>query len=305
VEGSISHRTARELAEAQLDLITSEQMLDLGFSEKAIEHRISRRRLHPIWPGVYAVSSRRMTRNRLWMAAILACGPGAALSHGHAGALLGIAVVRGRKIDVSIPAGCDRRPKGIRVHRRKHFEVTTHRGIPVTTPACTIVDLATERSRDEVEHAISQADLTGLLKVPALVAAVQEMPRRPGLGKARQILDRRTFRLTRSQLERRFLKIVERAGLPVPETCVKVNGFEVDFYWPDLKLVVETDGLTYHRTPQQQARDLIRNQVHAASRLTPLRFSHDQIAYEPAHVEEILYMSSIVSASSPTSRNSV
>jgi very-short-patch-repair endonuclease len=299
------HRRARDLAEAQQDLITTQQMSELGFSRDAIAHRLARRRLHPLWEGVYAVGSRRMTWKRWWMAAVLRCGEGAALSHGDAAALLGIAPRRGGKIHVSVPVSRKPSGKGIRVHRRKPFEATTHHGIPVTTPACTIVDLAAERSRDEVEQAISQADLSGILKVPALVDAVQEMPRRPGLGKARQILERHTFRLTRSQLERRFLRIAKRAGLPDPQTLVKVNGFEVDFYWPDLKLVVETDGLTYHRTPQQQARDLIRDHVHAASELRPLRFTHDQISHAPGYVEKILYMSSMVNASSPTSRNFV
>jgi very-short-patch-repair endonuclease len=100
----------------------------------------------------------------------------------------------------------------------------------------------------------------------------------------RKTLDRRTFRMTRSELERYFLPLTERAGLPLPLTKLWVNGFEVDFYWPDLGLVVETDGLQYHRTPAQQAQDRLRDQAHTASGMTPLRFTHEQVRYEPAHI---------------------
>jgi very-short-patch-repair endonuclease len=114
--------------------------------------------------------------------------------------------------------------------------------------------------------------------------------RRPGAKRLRTMLDRGTFRMTRSELERAFLPIVRRVGLPVPLTKVYVNGFEVDFYWPELGLVVETDGLTYHRTPQEQARDRLRDQAHAAAGLQCLRFTHDQIAHDPGHVERIMFL---------------
>ena len=94
--------------------------------------------------------------------------------------------------------------------------------------------------------------------------------------------------LTDSELERRFLPIARRAGLPPPQTGRPVNGFKADFFWPELGLVVETDGLRYHRTPIQQTRDRVRDQAHAAAGLTPLRFTHTQVAYEPDHVEGTL-----------------
>lgn len=98
------------------------------------------------------------------------------------------------------------------------------------------------------------------------------------------MLDRRTFRLTREKLERRFLPLVEQVGLPLPLTKQWVNGFEVDFFWPDLGFVVETDGLRYHRTPAEQARDRLRDQAHTAAGMTQLRFTHEQVRYEPEHV---------------------
>ena len=110
----------------------------------------------------------------------------------------------------------------------------------------------------------------------------------PGVGRLREILDRRTFRYTRTELERVFIPLAREAGLPLPRTSVYVTGHEVDFHFDDLGLVVETDGLTYHRTPAQQAKDRERDQDHAAAGLTQLRFSHAQIKYEPERVVRIL-----------------
>jgi very-short-patch-repair endonuclease len=96
------------------------------------------------------------------------------------------------------------------------------------------------------------------------------------------------FRLTDSELERRFLRLVRSAGLPTPQTGRLVSGFRVDFFWPALGLVVETDGLRYHRTPAEQTRDRLRDQAHTAAGLVPLRFTHAQIRFEPDYVVEIL-----------------
>ena len=110
----------------------------------------------------------------------------------------------------------------------------------------------------------------------------------PGAGKVLQLLDRQVFRLTDSELERRFLSLVRSASLPIPQTRVLVNGYRVDFFWPRLGLVVETDGLRYHRTPAQQARDRRRDQVHTAAGLTTLRFTHAQVRFKPPEVREVL-----------------
>jgi very-short-patch-repair endonuclease len=280
------------LAKKQHDVITREQLLGLGFSDSAIKHRLARGRLHVVCRGVYAVGRRNLTRYGEWMAAVLRCGPNAALSHEDAAALWEIRDDRRRSvIEVSVASPSPRRVDGIVVHRRPSLtanDVTTHRGIPVTTPVCTIVDLTPRLPRNHLEAAIKEADVRDLVSPDALRSALNEPPRRPGVAVLRKLLDRRTFVMTRTELERRFLPIARRAGLPRPETFRYVNGFEVDFYWPHLGLVIETDGLRYHRTPQQQVKDRRRDQTHTAAGLTPLRFTHCQIKYEPAYVEETL-----------------
>jgi very-short-patch-repair endonuclease len=265
--------------------------LTLGFGRHAIDHRVSKGRLHPVGRGVYAVGRPVLTRHGQWMAAVLSCGPGAALSHDSAAALFGIRPDGGGDIEITIRSGSRRRRPGIRVHRRPGLrweEVGTFDHISVTSPVQTLIDLATRLGRIDLERAVSEADRLGLITPPVLRGALDARAGEPGVRVLRRLLDRRTFRLTRSKLEQRFLPLVRRAGLPVPETKQWVNGYEVDFYWPKLGLVVETDGLTYHRTPAQQAEDRRRDQAHAAAGLTPLRFTHEQVRYEPAHVLAIL-----------------
>jgi very-short-patch-repair endonuclease len=150
------------------------------------------------------------------------------------------------------------------------------------------VDLAARLPDTELEAAISEADKLGLVDPDRLRAELDVLSHRAGLPALRRLLDRHTFRMTDTDLERLFLPIARKAGLPVPETQARVNGFRVDFYWPEVGLVVETDGLRYHRTPAQQKRDRVRDQAHTAAGLTPLRFTHAQVAFEPAHVQRTL-----------------
>ena len=189
-------------------------------------------------------------------------------------------------IEVSVPAHVRPRRPGIVIHRRAGLtpsDLTSHHGIPVTTPVCTLVDLATCLRPAQLEAAVNEADRLDLIDPEELRSAIAAM-QRPGCRSLCRTLDRRTFTLTDSELERRFLPIARRAGLSQPRTGRRVNGFKVDFHWPELGLVVETDGLRYHRTPAQQERDRVRDQVHTAAGLTCLRFTHAQVARDPGHV---------------------
>jgi very-short-patch-repair endonuclease len=142
--------------------------------------------------------------------------------------------------------------------------------------------------RDSLEAAINEADKRDLVDPERLRAALNDLRRRPGIAMLRETLDRRTFTMTDTDLERRFLRIVRKARLQSPETQRFVNGFKVDFFWPELGLVVETDGLRYHRTPAQQAKDRIRDQAHVTAGLTPLRFTRAQVRFEPERVHATL-----------------
>jgi very-short-patch-repair endonuclease len=271
--------------------VSRTQLLAAGFSRQAIEHRIARGRLHRLFPGVYAVGRPDVNQHGRWMAAVLACGPRALISHGSAAALWAIRASLERRIHVSVPAPLAPRTAGIAVHRRARLgpaDVTKRHGIPVTSPALTLVDLALSLTEAQLEAAINEADKLDLIDPEALRSAVDRMPSRPGRARLREILDRLTLTLTDSELERLFLPIVRRADLPAPRTQQTVSGFRVDFFWPELGLVVETDGLRYHRTPAEQARDRIRDQAHVAAGLTCLRFTNAQVRFEPDRVERTL-----------------
>jgi hypothetical protein len=280
------------VAERQHWVITRAQLLQLGFSTTAIKHRVNAGRLHPIWRGVYSVGRPRPGRHGLWTAAVLVCGPRAFLSHASAAGLLGLVPAVERPIDVSVRSTrCPRARAGIRIHRRRGLadaDVTEHLGIPVTSPSLTLLDLAPRMSRGQLERAIGEADKRDLIDPERLRAELDRLAGRPGIAALRETLDRHTFTLTDSELERRFLPLARKAGLPPPLTQRYLNGFRVDFYWPGLGLVVETDGLRYHRTPAQQAKDRLRDQAHAAAGLTPLRFTHAQVRFEPDRVRGVL-----------------
>jgi very-short-patch-repair endonuclease len=266
-------------------------MLELGYGPDAINHRLAKGRLHPVRRGVYAIGRPQLTLYGHWMAAVLYCGTEAMLSHESAGALWEIRPANTERIEVSVPRHVKCRQAGIVMHRRTCAalnDVRTSHGIPLTSPVCTLIDLAARLARPQLEAAINEADKRGLTDPEELRSALDTIPRRPGTGVLREVLDRHTFTLTDSELERLFLPIARRAGLSGPDTQCYVNGFKVDFYWPELGLVVETDGLRYHRTPAQQARDRLRDQAHAAAGLTPLRFTHGQVRFEPTHVQATL-----------------
>ncbi|HEV2791674.1 MAG TPA: type IV toxin-antitoxin system AbiEi family antitoxin domain-containing protein [Solirubrobacterales bacterium] len=284
-------REAWNLALNQHGVVSSEQLREVGYTPQAIYHRIKTGRLHPLHRGVYAVGRPHVTDHGRWMAAVIACGAGAVLSHSSAAALWRIGPEKRGLVELSLPGRSRRRRPGLQVHQRpslRDLDMTVEFGIPATTPVRTLIDLALRLDRRGVERAINEADKYDLVHPPGLREALELRVGEAGVARLRTILDRRTFRLTREELERRFLPLAQRAGLPVPLTGQWVNEFEVDFYWPDLSLVVETDGLRYHRTPAEQARDRLRDQAHTAAGLVPLRFTHEQVRYEPDHVLSVL-----------------
>ncbi|HET7053331.1 MAG TPA: DUF559 domain-containing protein [Solirubrobacterales bacterium] len=267
------------------------QLLALGFNSREIEHRIGRGRLHVVMRGVYAVGWPQMTERRRWMAAVLACGEGAALSHQSAAALWGIAKERRGRIDISVSRRSELERPGLRVRARAKLDparIVAKDGIPVTEIVQTLVDLATELRPRRMERAINEADKHDLVDPETLRSRLRSYEGEPGVKPLRTLLDESTFRLSDSDLEIFFRPITARAGLPPPLSKQVVNGWEVDFYWPDLGLVVETDGLRYHRTASTQTRDARRNRAHALTGMIPLRFTHYEVKYEPTLVRQEL-----------------
>jgi very-short-patch-repair endonuclease len=271
--------------------IARRQLLQLGLSPHQIERRIASGRLHPVWRGVYAVGRPLLGRRGRWMAAVLACGPGAVLSHDSAAALWGFGTEQGALVDISVPSRRRSRRPGIQAHRRTEAvlgNVATKEGIPVTSPTQTLIDQATRLGPKQLERAVNEADKLDCVKADVLRSSLDHHRGQPGVAPLRGLLDPLTFRLSDSELERLTRQLALATGLPVPETKALVNGYEVDFFWPELGIVLEVDGLRYHRTPSQQKRGLERDQTHLAAGMWPLRFSHWQIKYDSPRVRRVL-----------------
>jgi very-short-patch-repair endonuclease len=150
----------------------------------------------------------------------------------------------------------------------------------------TLIDLAAAGAN--LEAAVNEADKLDIVHVGDLRAALDHVDPRPGVPSLKRLIDQHTFTLTDTELERWFLPIARRVGLPKPLTQVWLNGSRVDFYFPELGLVVEADGGRYHRTPMQQTKDAMHAQAHLIAGLTVLRFTHWQIRYAPNTVEDVL-----------------
>jgi Protein of unknown function (DUF559)/Transcriptional regulator, AbiEi antitoxin len=227
------------------------QLRSLGFDRDAIARRVEAGRLHRLHRGVYAVGHTIVPPRGRWLAAVLACGENAVLSHRSAAAHWGIRPSAAARIDVTVP-----RTSGVRstaaivVHRPgRPIESVTRDGIPVTTAGRTLADLATALPRRSLEKACEAAEALGL--------HVEIDPTHPG---AKRLADVDPGVMTRSPLEDEFLALCDRYGIPRPLVNARVEGFEVDFCWPDERLIVETDGrhhLTRARFESDRARDAL------------------------------------------------
>lgn len=283
-----------KLAAAQHGVVSHEQTAAAGLGRGALEHRVRQGRLHRVHRGVYAVGHPRLTREGRWMAAVLACGPEAWLSHASGTALWEIGAFRGGAVDVTVANRSGRRPgRGITLHRPRSLlpeEVTRHRGIPVTTVARAILDLAGVRPQADVERALEQAERLRLLELERLRAVLLAHPGHHGHGVLSAIVRRDWMadEPTRSDLERRFLRLCERGGIPRPLVNTRVGAYEVDFLWPDARLVVETDGRAFHGTRAAFERDRARDAQLMVAGYRVVRFTYRQVIEQPEAVAAVL-----------------
>ena len=261
---------AWRLARRRQGVIARRDLSALGFSQGGIRDRLASGRLHRIYDGVYAVGRPELSREGRWMAAVLACGDDSVLSHGSAAALWGIGP-EWRQIEVTVRRRTWPRLSGVKGRARPALpdrDVTVHRGIPVTTVSRTILDqAATPMSDVSLERLVNEADVAkgNGFDFRSLRRYCDQRAGEPGVRRLRKLLDPETFRLSDSELERLFRPLAIAAGLAQPLTKASVNGYRVDFLWPDLGLVVEADSLRYHRNAIKQSRDLMRDHVHTAA----------------------------------------
>ena len=290
VHGNSSHKlrtpdvALADLAARQHGVVTLAQLLAAGLDRDAVAYRRRVGRLHLLHRGVYAVGHRPPSPLATAIAAVLACGPDASLSHGSAAALWRIVPRWPSPTHVTAPT--DRRHPGIHIHRSRHADATTHYGIRVTTPARTLVDLADVLADKALTRALNEAQVQRLV-TPAELTTL--LPRYPG---------RRTSQLTpqrgatRSHLEDRFVRFLKRHRLPLPELNQTIAGHEVDAVYRAHHLVIELDSRQFHTTPRAFEHDRDRdadllNAGFSTLRITDHRLK-EQAANEAQRLRDIL-----------------
>jgi very-short-patch-repair endonuclease len=274
---------AAQIAAAQHGRITTRQLAECGIGRSGIEKGVAAGRLHRLQIGVFALGHVAPSREAGWQTAVLACGPDAKLSDACAATAFGFHDRWGPRVDVTVPPNTPRRRPGVHVRRRilLPFEATEWRGIAITTPARTMVDLAHElRTEERITWALRQLEFGGLFDLKLLELS-NDRRRNAILGRLLTGIEP-----TRSPLEIAFLhRVVRRHQLPVPEVNARVHGFLADFWWPEARLIVETDG-RQHDDPLQQAADRARDAIHEAAGIVVRRYrwadvgAHERTAIE-------------------------
>ena len=286
VSGTALERTAA-IAQLQRGRAARRQLLVAGVSKAAIGRMIAQGLLHPEHAGVYAVVHNSPVPLARETAALLACGDQACLSHGSAAAVWRILEAEDADVEVTIVASnSGRRRPGVRIHHSRDLrprDVRIHQGLPLTSPARTLLDLAGRLDRRSLERTLDEA-----LVVRKLVSRSQILDvlgRAIGHGGAsllRTLMARRSgSSITHSEAERRCLELIREARLPEPKTQVRIAGYTVDLLWPEHRVVFEIDGYDFHTSRSAFDRDRRKDAVLKSAGYDPNRLSRDQVVFEP------------------------
>jgi predicted transcriptional regulator of viral defense system len=286
-------RDLAALAARQHGVVSRRQLLAMGLGAAAIGRRVDAGRLHRVHLGVYAVGHPVLGKHGRWMAAVLACGPGAALGYESAAVLWDLGRGDAGISHVVVPTAGGRARAGLRVHRHPGLtpaEATNRRGIPVTTPARTLLDLAAAVSERRLAHALDQAELQELTDYPALDALARARPGHRGSPALRRMLRDHLAgtATTRSGLEVAFLELCRENGLPRPLVNQPLCGLLVDFVFAGHRVAVETDSWRWHRGRAAFERDRERDAVLATAGYRSLRVTDRQVENAPRTVVRAL-----------------
>jgi predicted transcriptional regulator of viral defense system len=270
------------LATEQHGVVGRRQLLALGFGPGVIKQWLRAGRLHRLHREVYAVGHARFDQRAQWLAAVLACGEGALLSHRSAATLWGLSKSRGAGIDVTAPWGRQYRPGRykIRLHRGRLFDedVDDRGAIPVTSVARTLFDLAEVVDMHRLEDAWEEADRLKLLRLSEVARACERGHGRRALKPTRRLLaEAHASAQTRSPLEDRFQRFCRFYDLPPHITNVEVLGSEVDVLWTAAKLIVELDSWEFHGHRAAFQRDRARDARLLVAGYRTMRVTHERL----------------------------
>jgi predicted transcriptional regulator of viral defense system len=285
------------LAEGQHGVVSLPQLQFVGLSRSAVAKRAREGRLTRIHRGVYAVGHARLTQRGRWMAAVLAYGPQARLSHRSSAALHGIRPDNRPKIDVTLPIPSARSRPGVDVHRSTTLEaadVTTIDGLPCTSLSRTLLDLAEVVDARGVEKAVDQAEVLRIFDLRAVQEVLSRARGRPGAAVLREVLAKYDGpTLTERELEERFFGLCREAGVPRPAVNVWITlddgiAYKADFLWRAERLIVETDGWGSHGTRRAFENDRRRDRHLILAGWTIVRFTWRDVERRPEEVRETL-----------------
>ncbi|HEY8763726.1 MAG TPA: type IV toxin-antitoxin system AbiEi family antitoxin domain-containing protein, partial [Solirubrobacteraceae bacterium] len=271
-----------EVALRQHGNLTRRQLLNAGFNDDGIRYWVRRGWLYRVYRSVYAVGRPPQTALERASAAVLACGPTAALSHLPALALWGLAGWPASVEEVVVSE--DRRPSGIRAHRVSTLlprDVRRRHGIRITSPARTMLDCTPSLTDRRLTRVVNEAKRTKLLKPHHLTDLLIRCPTHPGAPKLRRFAESEATGPTRSELEDLFLALCEEHKLPRPKVNTQVNGYEVDFYFEAEKLIVEVDGWDFHRSRDAFERDRSRDSDASEAGIETIRITYHRISQRP------------------------
>ena len=286
----IGHHALAELAERQHGVVSIRQLLGpLGYSQSAVQRAAAGGRLHPLHRGVYAVGYSHVSKTGMCLAAVLAGGPGALLSHISAAWLWEISRRDPAPFEVTGP--WSRRPRPpIRLHRARNLTAEDRYvldNIPITTLPRTYLDLAATTSRYNLERALDSGEQRGLFDLGPVEAVLARNAGHPGAGRLRRALGiYRPPNVLRSELEGRFLERVRRAGLPSPSTNITISGYELDVYWSRERFVVELDVYETHGTHAAFENDRLRQEDLLLLGIGMTRVTGPRFDREPTQVIE-------------------
>jgi very-short-patch-repair endonuclease len=275
-------RAIARIGRRQDNVITLEQLVEAGLGCRGVSHRVDARTMQRLHRGVFLLGAAPPTHMARARAAALACGAGAVVSHRSAAELFHLLPQTDGEVDVTVMRRNPGFHPGIRLHRPRalaRHHVTKMRGIPVTTVARTICDLAGTEPRRDVEAAFQEALYKEIVTPEDLAKVIAREPRRKGAPVIRALLE--DPRMTRSEKERALLKLIDAAQLPRPVTNIRLHGHSVDAYWPAQGLVLEFDGWRAHGHRQAFDRDRKFDQVMLANGLRPMRVTDRHLQNEP------------------------
>lgn len=269
-----------QLAEKQGGVASRGQLVALAVSESTISRWVESGRLHRVYPSVYAVGHRSLAMAGRARAALLYAGRGSALSHQTGGWWLGLLSTEPARLHVTTPLR-RRSLADLRVHDRITVPVIIHNGLPVTSVAQTLLNIAATMRFHELRLAVAEADHQDLL-VPAEIDAILGRGR-SGSAALRAAVNSHLPELAsaRSVLEQRFLLLCEAHALPIPEVNVRIEGLVVDALWRNARVVVELDGHKSHARTAAAERDRHRDLTLRAAGFTVLRYTWQQVTREP------------------------